>query len=73
MQILVPDYYKDFKCIADKCKHNCCIGWEIDIDDDTLEYYNKVGGVLGERFKENISLLQSKNFTRATHGFHPNL
>ncbi len=56
MRILVPDYYNDFKCIADKCKHNCCIGWEIDIDDDTLEYYNKVGGSLGKRLKENISL-----------------
>jgi len=39
MNIIVPEYYKRFKCIADKCKHNCCIGWEIDIDDKTLDLY----------------------------------
>ena len=39
MKEVFPNYYKKFKCIADKCKHNCCIGWEIDIDNDTLEFY----------------------------------
>ena len=60
--VYAPSYYKDFKCIADKCKHNCCIGWEIDIDEDTLEYYNKVDGSLGQRFKENISLDDCPHF-----------
>ncbi len=36
-----PTYYKNFKCIAEKCNHNCCIGWEIDIDGETLENYKK--------------------------------
>lgn len=39
MDIFAPSYYKDFKCIAQNCKHNCCIGWEIDIDNNTLEFY----------------------------------
>ncbi len=42
MKIYAPDYYNEFSCIADKCRHNCCIGWEIDIDDDTMELYNKI-------------------------------
>ena len=50
-----PDYYKDFSCIAEKCRHNCCIGWEIDIDKKTKEIYDKTGGELGERLSENIS------------------
>ena len=46
MKIIVPDYYKDFKCLAGDCKHSCCIGWEVDIDADTLEYKGtkKIGG-----------------------------
>ncbi len=36
MEIVVPDYYKSFHCIADKCKHTCCVGWEIDIDEESL-------------------------------------
>ncbi len=33
------NYNKDFSCIAGKCKHNCCIGWQIDIDKKTLSSY----------------------------------
>lgn len=55
MKFVYPDYYKDFSCIADKCNHNCCIGWEIDIDDDTFDFYKSLNGELGKRLKENIS------------------
>ena len=41
MKIIVPDYYKDFKCIANACKHSCCEGWEIDIDEDSLQKYKQ--------------------------------
>lgn len=54
MRVFAPNYYKDFKCIADKCKHNCCIGWEIGIDKNTFELYNSMGGAFGERFKKSI-------------------
>lgn len=50
----VPDYYPAFHCIADRCRHSCCIGWEIDIDPDTLAYYHSLGGALGERLITNI-------------------
>ena len=55
MQYVFPNYYKKFKCINKKCRHNCCIGWEIDIDDDTLRLYDSATGEMGRRFKENIS------------------
>ncbi len=55
MLFRVPSYYNNFKCIADKCTDNCCIGWEIDIDSDTAEYYSSVGGEFGKRLRENIS------------------
>ena len=41
MKVIVPDYYKDFQCIADRCRHTCCIGWEIDIDEDSLERFER--------------------------------
>ncbi len=50
-----PDYYKDFRCIGSACRHNCCIGWEIDIDSKSAELYRGVCGELGERLKKSIS------------------
>ena len=55
MQYVFPNYYKKFKCINKKCRHNCCIGWEIDIDDDALKLYDSASGDMGTRFKESIS------------------
>lgn len=37
--LLVPDFYKKFKCIADKCTDSCCVGWEIEVDEKTLAKY----------------------------------
>lgn len=55
MKEAVPNYYHKFKCIADKCKHNCCIGWEIDIDDDTMMLYESLDEPLGEKIRANIT------------------
>ncbi len=54
MNEVFPNYYEKFKCIADKCKHSCCIGWEIDIDEDTLELYNSLDGEFAERIRDSI-------------------
>ena len=53
--LVYPNYYKNFSCIADKCKHSCCVGWEIDIDADTLEYYESLEGDMGELLRSRIS------------------
>lgn len=43
MKIFYPLYYKEFKCIADKCRHSCCVGWEISVDRETMGRYEKLG------------------------------
>lgn len=62
MTVFAPDYYNNFKCIADKCRHNCCIGWEIDIDDDTLKTYRKIQGDIGKRLSSCISADSTPHF-----------
>ena len=54
-----PDYYKDFECIKGDCRHNCCMGWEIEIDSDTAEVYKSVDGDLGDRLKRYIDWNES--------------
>ena len=51
----VPSYYNTFRCTADKCTDNCCIGWEIEIDSYTADYYKSVEGKFGDRLCESIS------------------
>lgn len=55
MTTITPNYYKDFHCIADKCTRSCCVGWEIDIDEDTMEFYNSLDGKVGELVRKCIS------------------
>lgn len=43
MKLYRPQYCEDFKCIADKCRHSCCIGWEISVDNATFNKYNSLG------------------------------
>ena len=50
MKISVPEYFTKFKCRADKCLDNCCVGWEIDIDQDTLQKYKNLDSLLETRF-----------------------
>lgn len=42
MLYTIPDYYKEFKCTADKCKDTCCAGWQIVVDEKSLAKYKKV-------------------------------
>lgn len=51
-----PSYYKNFQCISSRCTDSCCTEWEIDIDPDTLLFYQQVPGAFGKRLKEHIAL-----------------
>lgn len=73
MGLFAPRYYKDFKCIADKCRHSCCTGWEIDIDSDTLARYE--GGVGGyrEKIKQSIEYADTPHFRLSENERCPHL
>ncbi len=54
MKTIAPNYYKQFHCIADRCRHSCCIGWEIDIDEASLTYYDSIDGEFGKLLAKRI-------------------
>lgn len=55
MKLIIPKYAEKFKCIGASCTDSCCIGWEIDLDESTLEKYRTVGGEMGKRLSRAIS------------------
>lgn len=54
MKTIIPDYYDSFACIAGQCRHSCCIGWEIDIDEESLQRFRSLSGAIGARLAANI-------------------
>ncbi len=55
MKIFSPEYYKNFVCIADKCRHSCCIGWEIDVDRSTAKKYASLNEGYGLEIQKSIT------------------
>ncbi len=62
MQYAYPDYYPQFHCIAGTCRHSCCIGWEIDIDDDSLLRWQTLPGAEAARIRACISSEDTPHF-----------
>ena len=54
MLIVRPDYYKKFKCVADRCEATCCAGWQIVIDEEALARYEKENSEYGEILRNRI-------------------
>ncbi len=54
MLYIKPSFYDEFRCIADKCTDSCCIGWEINVDDDTMNNYNNMNTEFSCKIRENI-------------------
>lgn len=49
-----PHYYDKFSCTADQCPDTCCAGWQIVIDENSLEKYSNVSGDFGIRLLNSI-------------------
>ena len=62
MILRVPEYYDEFSCIASRCKDSCCAGWEIDIDDESYEYYRSVEGPFGDRLRERMFVAEDGGY-----------
>lgn len=62
MDLFAPRYYQNFTCIADRCKHSCCVGWEIDVDGDALELYQNSSHPYAEIIRESIDPCDTPHF-----------
>ena len=73
MKLYAPQYYKDFSCIADRCRHSCCIGWEIDVDEDSLAFYEGLEGDYAAAIRASIEGEDTPHFALAAHDRCPHL
>lgn len=71
MLFVKPDFYDEFKCIADKCRHSCCVDWEIDIDEESLGRFMAAEGEFGDYMRRSIALEPTPHFVLSGNGRCP--
>ena len=54
MRYLKPHYYDKFVCTAGDCPDTCCAGWQIVIDEASLERYGNEKSEFGTRLRNSI-------------------
>ena len=73
MNLYAPEYYNSFACIADRCRHSCCIGWEIDVDEEALEKYDSSAEDYAEVVRKSIEQDDVPHFRLCEGGRCPHL
>ena len=63
--------FQDFRCIAGACPDTCCVGWEVDLDEDTAARYQALPGALGEEIQSAICQEDGYTFFRLKNGQCP--
>lgn len=54
MLYTIPDYYNEFACIGGECPDTCCAGWQIVIDEKSIQKYKTYPGSFGNRLKNSV-------------------
>ena len=54
------NYCLKFNCIAGECKHTCCAGWEMQIDEQSLSKYKNDNSCFCQTLKDRINFKKSK-------------
>ena len=60
-----PDFYDAFRCLASACRHSCCVGWEIDVDGESLARYLSLPGPIGDELRRQIDPEPTPHFRLA--------
>lgn len=51
MELITPEYYNRFCCIAAACPDSCCKEWAVDVDETSAARYRVLPGDLGDRLR----------------------
>ena len=73
MKLFAPKYYALFSCVAEKCRHTCCAGWEIDIDNSTMNQYKALSVPYSDVIKNSITNTDPPHFILQKYDRCPHL
>lgn len=69
-QILKPDYYDYFRCIADRCPLTCCQEWKIAVDERTLEKWKRTSAPMRDEKLDEFTTWKDDTLVIALNGEH---
>jgi len=52
MLLFQTAYYDRFRCVAGDCPDSCCKEWDVQVDDESAEYYRSLSGPLGDLLRK---------------------
>lgn len=55
MEITKSKAYDAFACIASLCPDSCCQLWDVEVDEDSADFYEGLEGALGEDLRKNLT------------------
>ena len=59
--VLMPDWMKNFRCLAEKCPQTCCQGWNIPVDPSHAAFYQSLPDIeLREKTQRAIRVVSRK-------------
>ena len=71
MKQIIPDYYRQFRCIAAACSDSCCKEWEVDVDEAAAAMYRALPGQLGEDLRRFLRDTEDGTVMTITEGRCP--
>lgn len=57
--VVIPDYYKAFRCAAASCPETCCRGWDISVEPETVKKYRRLKSE-GFDFQGGVDFLRGR-------------
>ncbi len=73
LMIFQPQYYRSFRCLAERCPDSCCRDWEVEVDEETVEHYCTLPGPLGEDLRKALTRHEGTFLLENHHGRCPML
>lgn len=71
MEILKPEYYDAFQCIASDCPDSCCHEWDVQVDETSAAFYRSLPGELGDRLRDALTEADGDTVMRIVGGRCP--
>ncbi len=71
MELIQPQFFRAFSCVAALCPDACCYGWEVEIDPDHAALYQSLDGDLGDALRSGLYRQDGTYYLKNHHGRCP--